>query len=108
MELVLWEKYWEGYSKKLSENISSTLKAVSAPGFENVKVALKILGTLPVTPCECERSFSTLRRLKDYTRSTMTTERLNGLALMYVHQEIVPEVEKVIDRFALSNRRLEF
>ena len=81
---------------------------MSFPGFENIKVALRILGTIPVTSCECERSFSALRRLKDYTRSTMLSDRLNGLALIYVHREIIPDVEKVIDRFALKNRRLEF
>lgn len=58
--------------------------------------------------CECERSFSALRRLKEYTRSTMTNDRLNGLALMYIHQDIVPDTENVIDRFALNNRRLDF
>ena len=107
-ELVLWQKYWSDYAGTLPQNISCTLKLVSFPGFENIKVALRILGTLPVTSCECERCFSALRRLRDYTRSTMSAERLNGLALMYVHQKIVPDVEKVIDRFALSNRRLEF
>ena len=38
----------------------------------------------------------------------MTNDRLNGLALLYIHQEIVPDKDKVIDRYALSNRRLEF
>ena len=68
-------------------------------GFENIKVALRILATLPVTSCECERSFYALRRLKDYARSTMVSERLNGLALMYIHQEIVPV--KLLKNFLL-------
>ena len=49
-----------------------------------------------------------MRRLKTYTRSTMISERLNGIALMHVHQEIVPDIEKVIDLFAVTNRRLNF
>ena len=107
-EINLWEKYWLTYNGELPENISNTLKQISFPGFENIKVALRILGTIPITSCECERSFSALRRLKDYTRSTMTGERLNGLALMYIHRDIVPDTEKVVDRFSRTNRRLEF
>eukprot|EP00731_Ephydatia_muelleri_P012068 Em0006g962a len=33
----------------------------------------------PLTSCEAERSFSGLRRLKNYMRSTMKEDRLNGL-----------------------------
>ena len=85
-----------------------TLKAIMFPGFENIKVLLRILGTLPVTSCECERSFSALKRLKNYTRSTMTGERLNGLALLHIHKEIEVGVEEVITKFAeLGSRRLE-
>ena len=40
---------------------------------------------LPVTSCEAECSFSTLRRLKTYLRTTMSQERLNGLALLNVY-----------------------
>jgi hypothetical protein len=83
------------------------LKAINFPGFENIKVLLRILGTIPVTSCECERSFSALRRLKDYTRSTMAAARLNGLALLYIHQDLELDVEKVIDLFAKDRRRIE-
>ena len=38
----------------------------------------------------------------------MVSERLNGTALMHVHQEIVPDLEKVIDLFSTKNRRLSF
>jgi len=36
----------------------------------------------------CERSFSALRRLKLWTRFTMTEERLSGLAMMLIHRGI--------------------
>ena len=36
------------------------------------------------------------------------SERLNGIALMHVHQEIVPDTEKVIELYAGQNRRLNF
>ncbi|XP_057290839.1 52 kDa repressor of the inhibitor of the protein kinase-like [Hydractinia symbiolongicarpus] len=107
-EIKLWQQYWSDYDRCLPDNVIKTLKAVKFDGFENIKVALRILATLPVTSCECERSFSSLRRLKDYTRSTMVQDRLNGIALMYIHKEILPNIDAVIDRYAMSNRRLSF
>ena len=106
-ELELWQKYWETKNTCRPDNISSTLKAINFPGFENIKILLQILGTLPVTSCECKRTFSALRRLKNYNRSTVVADRLNGLALLHVHQEIHPDVQRVIDVFASDKRRIE-
>ena len=64
-ELSLWEKYWEEYLDPIPDSICTTLKAISFPCFKIIKIALRILGTLPVTSCESERSFSALRRLKE-------------------------------------------
>ena len=70
-ELDLWEQYWKTFKGDHPNNISATLKTLIFPGFENTKLALRILATLPVTSCECERSFSALRRLQNYNMSTM-------------------------------------
>ena len=107
-ELDLWESYWAQEKICLPENISSTLKSIPNNQFSNLRVFLCILRTLPLTSSACERSFSAMRRLKNYTRSTMSSERMNSLALLHIHQEIEPNVEKFIDLFALKNRRLNF
>ena len=54
-----------------STNVSATLKSLIFPGFENIKAALRILATLPVTTCECVRL---CHKLKHYNRSTMKNE----------------------------------
>ena len=107
-ELDLWETYRIESKDCLPDNISSLLKHILFNGFNNIKVSLRILDTSPVATCSCERSFSAMRRLKTYARRTMVSERLNDIALMYVHQEIVPHIEKVIDLFSTKNRRLNF
>ena len=77
--------------------------------FPNVYKVLQLLGTVPVTSCECERCVSVLRRLKTYLRSTMTQKRLNGLALMAVHRNIPIDLERIVDMFARQHpRRLQF
>lgn len=49
--------------------------------------------TIPVTTCTAERSFSVLRRLKTYLRSSMTQERLNHTAVLHVHKDRSEELD---------------
>lgn len=108
-ELDLWEKYSVSFKGKVPDTISSTLKSISFPSFENILVCLKILGTLPVTSCTCERSFSGMRQLKTYLRSTMVNERMNGLALMKFHLDIIPDKDEILNMFAQKgNHILDF
>jgi len=64
--------------------------------------------TIPVTNAEAERSFSALKRLKSYLRSTMGQERLSALALLAIHNTVNVSADEVIDSFAKANRRLLF
>ncbi|XP_068233481.1 zinc finger MYM-type protein 1-like [Palaemon carinicauda] len=59
----------------------------------NTFVALRILLTLPVTVASGERSFSKLKLIKTYMRSTMTEERLVGLAMISIENEIAQKVD---------------
>ena len=68
-----------------------------------------IMVVLPST-CLCEQSIWSLRRLKDYTQSTMKSERLNVLAGMFIHRNIEIEPIEVLRAFTISNpnRRANF
>ena len=48
---------------------------------------VQLLLVLPASSATAERSFSALRRLKSYLRSTITQERLNYLMLLNYHRE---------------------
>lgn len=54
----------------------------------NVSIALQILLTIPVTVASGERSFLKLKLIKTFLRSTMTQERLVGLALISIENDI--------------------
>ncbi|XP_069840991.1 zinc finger MYM-type protein 1-like [Dendropsophus ebraccatus] len=75
--------------------------------FPNVCIALRILLTLPVTVASGERSFSKLKLIKSYLRSTMTQERLVALATISIEQELAQElnVNDVIATFASQKAR---
>ena len=75
--------------------------------FPNVSVAYRILLTVPVTVASAERSFSKLKLLKNYLRSTMSQERLNGLAMCTIERAILDSIDlnTVLDDFASRNAR---
>lgn len=75
--------------------------------FPNMWVALRIAVTLPVTVASAERSFSKLKLLKTYLRSTMSQERLNGLALMSINQEVSSKIsfDDTINEFVIRKSR---
>ena len=52
-----------------------------------VRRLLQLILVMPATNATSERSFSALRRLKNYLRTTMAQERLNHLMVMHVHKE---------------------
>lgn len=61
--------------------------------FSQVERLIRLMLLCPVTSCEAERSFSALRRLKTWLRTTMTQHRLNHIALCHVHQSKLDEVD---------------
>ena len=67
------------------------------------------LVTLPVTTTSVERSFSALKRIKTYCRSTMTENRLNGLAAAFIHKKVDIEPDEILSKFVLKHPcRLDF
>jgi hypothetical protein len=82
--------------------------ATAPKRFVNIRNLLRIATTLPLTSCSAERCFSAMKILKSRLRSTMNDDRLNGLALMYIHKDKEISIEDVINNFALGNRKLDF
>lgn len=78
--------------------------------FPNVSVALRIFLTLPVGVATAERSFSKLKLIKSYLRSTIGQERLCSLASLSIESDIAEKLdyESVIDAFAEAKARKAF
>jgi len=62
---------------------------------------IKLLMTIPGSSCTNERSFSVLRRLKNYLRTTMLQDRLNHVAILHIYNDITDklDIEILMDKF---------
>lgn len=107
-EWELWQLKWMSEKNKPNSAIES-LALCDKKLYPNIYTMLKILAVLPVSTASVERSFSTLKRLKNYLRSTTSESRLVGLALLSIYREIVIPDDDIINRFANSGktRRLD-
>ena len=84
---------------------------VSRTMFDQINKLLHILLTIPVTTATAERSFSTLRRLKTYLRSTMSQSRLNHLMILHIHKNRTDELNilDIAKEFIeVNDRRIKF
>ncbi|GBP49700.1 52 kDa repressor of the inhibitor of the protein kinase [Eumeta japonica] len=88
IEVELWQQFWHNKPNSTDQTVVDILKEAKT-FFPDTENALKILIALPCTTCTVERSFSSLRRLKTWLRSTMSENRLNGLAIMSVHRKLI-------------------
>ena len=73
--------------------------------FPNASIAYRVLLTIPVTVASAERSFSKLKLLKSYMRTTMTQQRLNDLATISLESEVLEKIgyEDIIEDFISKN-----
>ena len=69
------------------KNYFSTISSSQAALLHQVVKVMQLILIMPATNASFERSFSALRRVKRYLRSTMLQERLNYLMLLHVHKD---------------------
>ena len=75
------------YLRKLSSAEQRLLSAVI--------VVIKLILVLPATNASSERSFSAMRRIKSYLRSTMSQGRLNHIMVLSVHKDLTDKLNLV-------------
>jgi hypothetical protein len=84
------------------------LKHVKQLGyFPNAFIAYRILLTIHITVASVERSFSKLKLVKSYLHSSMTQERLNGLATIALESDVLEQIKygDLIEDFTSRNTR---
>lgn len=84
-------------------------KNITISTFPNVYKLLNLALTLPISSASCERSFSTMRRINTYIRSTMTQDRFSSLAILNIERDISNNIDSndILNIYSKTNRRLE-
>ncbi len=101
----LFQSTSEGTTPSVNSIKSSLLSLTSAQRvlIPEVSKLFKLLLVLPATNATSERSFSALRRVKSYLRSTMSQSRLNHLMVLHYHQDMADKLDlKVIGNEYIS------
>ncbi|XP_025416187.1 uncharacterized protein LOC112687605 [Sipha flava] len=111
VEGLVWYNMWS--SKEVSDIMDFIDVLKETELLPSIRMCAMIAISLPATTCSVERSFSSLKRLQTWIRNSISEDRLNGLALLYIHKDIVKtEKEKVIDDviqlFCMQPRRVQF
>ena len=108
MILTHWRQKWtlkKNEHDDLPDNLIDVLKNCDVDIYPRIRCLLHILATYPVTNASAERSFSSLRRIKTWLRSTMLESRLVGLALMHIHYDMTIDPDNIVERFSKSSTR---
>ena len=86
-------------------NVLNYIKRLES--FPNACITFRILLIITITVASTKRSFSKLKLIKSYLRSTMSQERLSGLAILPIEKEMLAELEckNLISNFASQKAR---
>ena len=90
------------------DSISEVLLGISClkEAFPTLLKLLQIALTIAVSTAKCERSFSALKRIKSYLRSTMSEQRLVDLAVLSIERDLSQQLslDEVVNQFAGRDR----
>lgn len=92
-ECVHFKYFIQALKKEENFKISDMLQTIRqkriVATFPNVDIALKIFLTIPATYVTGERSFSTLKRVKNYLRNSLVDAKTSNLALLCIENQIL-------------------
>lgn len=72
-----------------------------------VDVVFRLALCVPATNCSAERSFSALRRIKNYLRNSITQDRLQHISILHIENTILKKIDfdDIIKTFSEAKAR---
>lgn len=70
--------------------------------YPNINVVFRLCLCIASTNCTAERSFSAMKRVKNYLRSTMRQEKLNDFSILHIESDVTMSLnyDDIIDQFS--------
>ena len=93
-EYRMWVAKWKEPGCEIPVKLVDAFNACDTVAFPNIHILLQLALTLPITSCECERSFSQLKLIKTSHCSTTSANRLSGLSLMKMNRDTCDNLQK--------------
>ena len=95
---ILSSKYADIPSEVLLKEILDHLRCLSQDQhafLSQVVYLAKLIMVMPASNAASERSFSTMRKIKTYLRSTMGQERFNNLMILNIYKEELDSIDLI-------------
>ena len=106
-EVPRWPTHWVITKRNdLPTTLCTTLDSVNPVLYPSLDTISCVLLTMPVASATAERSFSVLRSLKNYVRSTMKNDRLSSLGLVHIHRDFEVDLYKAMEVFVSAKTQL--
>jgi len=108
-EMMIVNNYLNSQIKNWT--IQDLLSTVTLELYPNLHNLLQVALCIPVSSASCERSFSAMRRIKNWLRTTMIQNRFSNLAIIHIENELVKtsiESKQILEEFVkCGSRRIQ-
>lgn len=88
--------------------IKDVKEKIQKDSFPNLYKFMQVAITIPVSSATCERSFSTMRRIKNWLRSSMLQQRFSNLSLLNIEKDLLQELntETILNKYCMKPRKI--
>ena len=73
-------------------DINDISKVIENHVYPNVYKLLQVTISIPISSATCERSFSSMRRIKNWLRTSMLQDRFTNLATLNIERDVVNSI----------------
>jgi len=91
-----------------NHNIDTIKDICKKDTFPNVFKLLQVALTIPVSSATCERSFLSMRCLKNWLRASMEQQRFTNLSILNIESNIANKINssEILEKYSTKNRKL--
>jgi len=92
----------------LKNSTDGIKKIVNQEVFPNLYKLMQVALMISVSSATCERSFSSMRRLKNWMRTSMVQQRFTNLSVINIERDLANKIVpgEILNTFAKIDRRL--
>ncbi|KAF0708121.1 Uncharacterized protein FWK35_00037310 [Aphis craccivora] len=90
-------------------NIDGLKQVVNRVVYPNLFKLVLLALTIPISSASCERSFSAMRRIKNWLRTSMEQDRITNLSVIYIERSISNEIDSntILKEFVKNYHKLQ-